>query len=90
MDLINLAAIGYQQIVNVSASVGLTVPVRARVALIQAETRSVRWRDDGVAPTASIGMVLNEGATLMYDGALSSIRFIEIAASAKLNVSYYE
>lgn len=98
---INLKAVtdcfGYQQITNVSSSVGLTVPVvdpnglnaRPSIALITPEGQAVRWRDDGVAPTSTVGMPLAAGVTLQYDGDLSKIKFIEQTASAKLNISYY-
>lgn len=89
--------LGYQQITDLSASIGLTLPATdptglsctPAFALIIAETQGVRWRDDGVAPTASVGMPLAVGIPLQYDGDLSKIRFIEQAASAKLNISYY-
>ncbi len=80
---------GYQQITALSSAAALTVPDEARIALVQAESKSVRWRDDGTNPTASVGMVLDAGAAMLYDGSLSAIRFIETAASAKLNISYY-
>lgn len=87
----NLTSKGFQQITSLSSSTALTVPSGAKVALIQAETQSVRWRPDGstTAPTASVGMVLAAGETLPFTGDLSAIRFIETAASAKLNVSYF-
>lgn len=81
--------LGYQQITSLSSSTALTVPTGARLALIQPETQGVRWRDDGSAPTTSVGMPLPPGATLQYDGSLSAIRFIETTASAKLNIAYY-
>jgi hypothetical protein len=81
--------LGYQQITSLSASTALTVPSGATLALIVPETQNVRWRDDGTAPTASIGMPIFVGASLSYDGDLKNIRFIEQAASATLNVSYY-
>ena len=81
--------LGYQQITSLSASTGLTVPDGATLAVIVPESYAVRWRDDGTAPTGSVGMPLAIGATLSYDGNLKNIRFIEQAASAKLNVSYY-
>jgi hypothetical protein len=81
--------LGYQQITSLSASTGLTVPSGATLAVIVPEAYPVRWRDDGTAPTGSVGMPLAIGTTLSYDGDLSRIRFIEQAASAKLNVSYY-
>jgi hypothetical protein len=88
---------GYQQIATVSSSVVLTVPTlapeglnaRPVFALIIAEGAPVRWRDDGTAPTASVGMPLAIGVPLQYDGVLTKIRFIEQSASAKLNISYY-
>jgi hypothetical protein len=98
---LNLKAItsvmGYQQITSLSAATSLTVPPRdltglvgtPRIAIITPETQSVRWRDDGVAPTASVGMPLAAGVTLQYDGNLSGIQFIEQVGGAKLNISYY-
>lgn len=88
---------GYQQITDLSSAIGLTVPARtpeglsakANFALIIAETQNVRWRDDGVDPTASVGMLLVAGTPFQYDGDLSKIKFIESTASAKLNISYY-
>lgn len=81
--------LGYQQITSLSASTGLTVPSTANYAVIYAETQAVRWRDDGVAPTASVGMPLAVNVMMTYDGDLKKIRFIEVTTSAKLNISYY-
>ena len=81
--------LGYQQITSLSASTALTVPSGATMALIVPEAQAVRWRDDGTAPTASVGMPVAIGEALNYDGDLNRIRFIEQTASAKLNVSYY-
>jgi|TARA_R110000868_G_scaffold63581_1_gene191781 hypothetical protein len=98
---LNLKAItsvlGYQQITSLSAATALTVPQKnigglagsPRIAIITPETQAVRWRDDGVAPTASVGMPLAAGVTLQYDGDLTQIKFIEQTASAKLNITYY-
>ena len=98
---INLKAItsvlGYQQITSLSSATKLTVPQKdlsglagtPRIAIITAEAQGVRWRDDGVAPTSTVGMPLAAGVTLQYDGDLTKIRFIEQTASAKINVTYY-
>lgn len=54
------------------------------------ETASVRWRDDGTAPTSSVGHLIEIGGVLEYDGDLSDIKFIRTGAqSASLPVSYY-
>jgi hypothetical protein len=82
--------LGYQQITNLAAAVGLTVPANATYALIRAVTQSVRWRDDGTSPTGTVGMLLAVAPDeLRYDGDLKAIKFIETAASAELNISYY-
>lgn len=89
--------LGYQQITSLAASTGLTVPrvdlnglaCKPTIAIIVAETAAVRWRDDDVNPTATVGMPLATGVTLQYDGDLSRIKFIEQTASATLNVTYY-
>jgi hypothetical protein len=88
---------GYQQITNLTASVGLTLPVltpdglnaKPVFALIIAEGAPVRWRDDGIAPTASVGMPIAVGVPFQYDGDLTKIRFIQQSASGILNISYY-
>lgn len=80
---------GYQQITSLSVSTALTVPAGTTFAVIAVEGAAVRYRDDGIAPTAAIGMPLAIGATLTYAASLSAVRFIQQAASAILNVSYY-
>lgn len=89
--------LGYQQIVGAAASTALTVPTRdlngmnvePTLALIVVEGQSVRWRDDGTAPTASVGMPILANGMLSYDGDLTNIRFIQTAATATINITYY-
>jgi hypothetical protein len=53
---------------------------------------SVRYRDDGVAPTAALGVVLpvtTAGLPFLYAGTLSKIQFIPTAATSTLDVLYY-
>lgn len=82
--------LGYEQITNLAAAVGLTVPAGTRLVLVIPETQAVRWRDDGTNPTASVGQPIAVGSELSYDGASPTrLKFIEQAASAKINVVYY-
>ena len=83
--------LGFQQLTSLAAAVGLTVPEDAVAVLLTAETQPVRFRDDGTNPTAAIGHRLVPalmGSPFLYVGDLTTIKFIEEAASAKLNVTY--
>ncbi len=89
MPLDRQVPMGYQQITNLSSAVALTVPAEAQTAVIVCEGQAVRWRADGTSPTAAIGMPLAVGQALIFDGEFGGLKFMEQAASAKLNVSYY-
>lgn len=82
--------LGYQQITSLSTSTALTVPAGATMALISVEGAAIRYRDDGTAPTASIGMPIAVGQAFQYTGTLSLIRFIQQSSSATINVLYYK
>ena len=88
--------LGYEQITNLSSAVGLgplttAIPNDTIMVLIQAEAAGVRWRDDGVAPTATVGMILAAGQTFQYTTPdFTRIQFIQMSAGAILNVAYYK
>lgn len=81
--------VGYRQITNLATAIGIPV-ANGRVALVQALDQNVRWRDDGIDPTSSVGMRLHAGETMFYTGDLRKIKFIEEAASAELNIVAYQ
>ena len=88
---------GYQQIVSatLAAATALTVPAAAtnstaaRLALIIVEGAAVRWRDDGTDPTAAVGMLMQAGENIWYNGDIHTIKFIRTIAGSIINVSYY-
>lgn len=87
--------LGYGQITNLSAaavlSAALPIPTDAIMVLIEAEAAGVRWRDDGTAPTATVGMPLSAGQEFQYTVVdFSKIQFIQSSAGAILNVSFYK
>ena len=91
MTDLRLIPLGYEQITGLSSTKKLTVPDGANCAVLMAEAKDLRWRDDGTAPTALVGMPLSTTAQpFFYTGALANIEFIEQAASGILNVSYYK
>lgn len=58
--------------------------------LINAETQNVRWRDDGVDPTAAVGQLLVAGASIALDVQTTELfKVIEVTTSAKLNITFY-
>lgn len=61
------------------------IPKGARIAIINA-VGALSWRDDGTAPTATIGMLVAAGGTFQYTGNLASLQLISAAA---VNVSFY-
>jgi hypothetical protein len=91
MNLMGLKALGYTQVTVLTSAVGVgTIPAGTENVLLQAETQDVRYRDDGTPPTAAIGMIL--AAKTMYSFTVAEIArmsFIESAATAKLNISFY-
>lgn len=84
---------GYQQITSLSAAIALTVPTNCggtvSMATITPEAQAVRYRDDGTDPSATVGMPMAVGVTLVYEGRITAIKFFEQTGGAKLNVSYY-
>ena len=90
LDGVLLTSGPYQQITSLVAATGLTIPDGSETAIIQAEGQAIRWTDDGVTiPTSSVGMILQAGASIVYNGQLSKFRAIQVAGGAILNVSYY-
>lgn len=90
---------GYAQYTSLAAAkslktdapaTGTILPDRSIKALIQAETQDIRWTDDGTTPTAAIGMLLKANTVLEFEGNLATFKMIEVAASAKVNISYYK
>ncbi len=72
---------------SVASATGLTVPAGAVVALVCVEGGSVRYRDDGTAPTATVGIPLS--GCMSYAGPLSAIQFISVGASSTIDALYY-
>lgn len=89
---------GFQQIVaaTLASSTALTIPIgndglEPDFCIVHPDTQNVRWRDDGSAPTSTVGMRLLVGAELRINGtaAMKAARFIVETAGANLNISYY-
>lgn len=98
-------ALGYQQIVaaTLAASTGITLPtvtagnvpgqattqIPPGLAVVQCNGGTVRWRDDGTAPTSGIGMSIPDGGELDYTGDIANIRFILASGTPILDIALY-
>lgn len=89
-----LVPLGYCQLTSIDTAAALSacsggIPSGATYAIVTAEAQAVRWRDDAVNPTTSVGMPVAVGAPFFYAGTLSKFRVISSTAGAKLDVSFY-
>lgn len=82
--------LGYQQVTSLNTVKTLTVPAGAERAFFIVTGQNVRYRDDGTNPDANTGMLIKTtDPPLEYKGDLAALKFIEVTASAVLNVAYY-
>jgi hypothetical protein len=90
-----LKPLGYQQLsaATLASATSLTVPAGATAADfgVNPTGTAVRYRDDGTAPTAALGMVINglNYPPLHYTGDLSKIQFILSTGAPILDILYY-
>lgn len=79
---------------STSSSASMTsggVPPNATMVAMQAETAAIRYRDDGGAPTASVGMELPSGQPpALYSGTLSNLQFIAATGSPLGDFAFYK
>lgn len=86
--------LGYCQLTSIDTAAALSacsggIPAGASGAMIEAEAQAVRFRDDAVNPTTTVGMPVAVGAPFWYGGTLSGVRVISAVSGAKLNVLFY-
>jgi len=89
-----LVPIGYCQLTSIDTVALLSscsggIPTNAAYAFLIPEAQAIRYRDDGTAPTATVGQPLAVGVSLLYGGTLSAVRVISQTSGAKLNILFY-
>lgn len=92
-----MVPLGFCQIASGSLSSAVklpaicTIPQGATMAYLQAESANVRYRDDGAAPTATVGMqiISGLGGGMLYAGTLANLQFIAASGSPLLDVAFY-
>src|SRR6267142_329501 len=86
--------LGYCQLTSIAASTLVStcaggIPARTGWAIICVETAAIRWRDDGTAPTTSVGMPIAVGGCFNYSGTFATLRVIAQTGSPVVNISFY-
>lgn len=83
--------LGYEQLTVSTTAVALTVPAGASRALVRVAAQPIRYRDDGVAPTATVGFPQAANNEFQLVGkSLHSARFIRSGGTnASIDVLYY-
>lgn len=77
-----------QMAVGTSAN-SLSIPRGVNGCWLQAQGANVRWRADGTNPTASVGMILYDGADpIWFSEGMSKLRFIAVSGTPVLSVQY--
>jgi hypothetical protein len=83
--------LGCNRITALTAAAGwVSIPSGALLVALDVEGQAVRYRDDGTAPTASVGVLLPVGGPWPYSGTLGAIQFIQVAATATINGCFYK
>jgi hypothetical protein len=97
------APLGYAQLTSIDASTlvssasfgsganaAVGIPAGTALLLITPQTQAIRWRDDGGAPTATVGYPLAVGQELRYTArGQSNLRVISQVAGAAINIVAY-
>jgi hypothetical protein len=92
--------IGFQQFTSsqLASAVGVSSTLlkdsqgnKANGAFFSATTSTARYRDDGTAPTASVGMSVPSGLPpFLYQGDLDKLLFIGIGGNQTVDATYVQ
>lgn len=83
---------GTQTALTISdTAISLTVPTGANSAVIGVRGASIRYRDDGTAPTATTGIQVDAGDVIVVcSGSIARFQMIRTAGDATVNILYYQ
>ena len=94
-----VTAFAFETITVSTTSIGFTASLayptgadaQSVVAIVTTETNSIRFRTDGIAPTASVGHLVVAGSTIEVCGlpAAKAFRMIRASADATISATYY-
>lgn len=86
------APVGYEQKTVSTTAVTLTKPAGASRAIVMVEDQPIRYREDGTAPTSSVGVLCPAGTRfeLESSSAISNFKAIRSGGTdGVISVNYY-
>jgi hypothetical protein len=78
---------------TLATAIGASIPAGATLVYIEPEIggADIRYRDDGTAPTNSVGVRISAGVAWPYVGSLSAIQLVsQSGAAATVNLAFYK
>lgn len=84
--------VGYFQISSGTSVFTVSAPAGSRWARVQVEVQNIRYRCDGAAPTAAVGMLLSVTAATQYIFGLSDwtkFQGIPAVSGGVFNIEFY-
>lgn len=61
------------------------------LAVIKAEAQALRYRDDGTAPTATVGQpIATSDIPIQYEGTISALQFIAQTSGGIVDILFYK
>jgi hypothetical protein len=81
--------LGFRQITGLSSAKGCPL-ANGSAVMFRPMAQAIRYRLDGVAPTASIGMHVAVGECVWFVGDLTKLSFIEVTSGATIDLHVFE
>lgn len=81
-------SIAYRQLTSITSATALPTIEGAQAVEVVCTGQAVRWRDDGVDPSASVGNPLAVDTPRLFELPRNDLKFIQASASAVLNLNY--
>lgn len=86
LGCVQLASLGSATLLSSAGA----IPNGTTFVFLTVEGQAVRMRDDGVAPTSSIGLLLPIGGPWPYSSlTMTNLQFIQTASSSVIDACYY-
>lgn len=83
---------GYEQQAVSTVAAITSIPSVANKAFVQPDNGDIRWRDDGTAPTATVGNYLPQLSTLTIESvkSLANFQMVAVTGTVNVNINFYQ